>query len=211
MINFKAEIDKIREQLGITKPTHKFIQVTTTDGTTYEADSLEVGSQIYAVDENGDQTPVEAGDYTTDDCTISVDADGTITAVTDIPDADATTEEEEMAAAVTDTPDATDDDKDASILDVLKALSAKIDAIVTDIEALKGGKPAATATAMKKTSVVNTAFKKTTETPKNMTPAQERAYKFRILAEQQATDPDYKPVGKMGFSKSNKADIFSKK
>jgi hypothetical protein len=120
-------------------------QLTTTDGDTLSVDAtdLEIGASVYSVDDNGNLTPAEDGDYTFDDGRAITIADGKISNISGTPASqdDTTSPDTEMASADTATaptdapattePDATDNSDLADRVSKLEAEMQQVLQVLT--------------------------------------------------------------------------------
>ena len=144
--NIKDRSGKSSKVVTPSNRKHKFtVEATLTDGTTVQADSLEQGSMLYILDEDGNTTPAPAGTYETDDLIIDVDADGTIEDVQEQGDNSDTAEntgdeaEDDMEDEMKADPTATSDAGTASTI-TLQDLATKLDALCAAIDTLAKGK-----------------------------------------------------------------------
>ncbi len=143
LFGLKLNNNNIQKQEEMTNKL-KFAEAKLSDGTTVYASSIEVGAEVYVIDENLDKVPVFDGEHQLEDGTVIVTVDGKITEVK--PKAEAqmeeVTPEVEVEAAVdpnAPVADATPADA-APALDeakVMELIQPKLDELYSMIAELK--------------------------------------------------------------------------
>lgn len=132
----KDTLNKVLVALGLVEaaaPKKFAAEATLADGTVITADAFEVGNPIYVLSTDGTPTPAAEGTITTEEYTITVDANGVISAIVPV-----TTESE---AETTDSEDTTDsvpeNDTLTAIIDALAKISEELNKMKTTMSAIE--------------------------------------------------------------------------
>ena len=135
----KTLIDKVKDLVfeketpkeEVKKVEIKLAEVTTADGVILKYENLDAGTAIVVVDAEGEESPA-SGDYTLEDGTVIVTAEGAVVEVKEVE-----VEEEEEAEMETEDPTADLKKELENVLSQFKALDEKFEAQAKEFAAFK--------------------------------------------------------------------------